>query len=101
MGEPKSPAPRNEPFVMRYKLVELFPPDLPDSPWLLRLMIIRDDLDHELRNVWLADDATVEDSWKSVYHIRRLAVSVHEAYPVHRPASGAELTDTADLACDV
>ncbi len=41
--------------IHRYqgKLVEFFPPEEADSPWLLRLMIIRDDLDFELRNLGL------------------------------------------------
>jgi hypothetical protein len=36
-------------IVVTGTLSDLFPPDHPETAWLLRLMIIRDDLDYELR----------------------------------------------------
>lgn len=61
------------------KLVEFFPPDDPDSPWLLRLMIIRDDLDFEVRNLGLDKDAGPEDAWRTTYFLRRISVTLLEA----------------------
>lgn len=61
------------------KLVEFFPPDDPDSPWLLRLMIIRDDLDFEVRNLGLKEDAGPEDAWRTTYFLRRISVTLLEA----------------------
>lgn len=69
------------PEVHEYKgkLVEFFPPDDPDSPWLLRLMIIRDDLDFEVRNLGLKEDAGPEDAWRTTYFLRRISVTLLEA----------------------
>jgi hypothetical protein len=64
---------------MRAKLIELFPPDHDDSPWLLRLMIIRDDLEYELRNLWLEKGASQDDVWRCSYFLRRITISLLEA----------------------
>lgn len=61
------------------KLVEFFPPDDADSPWLLRLMIIRDDLDFEVQNLGLEEDAGPEDAWRTTYFLRRISVTLLEA----------------------
>ncbi len=39
------------PFDVAAKWQAAFPPTHPDSGWLLRLMIARDDLEYELRNL--------------------------------------------------
>lgn len=49
------------------RMAELFPPGHPDSPWLIRLMIIRDDVEFEFRSLWLNPDATTDDCWRCTY----------------------------------
>ena len=60
-------------------LRRLFPAEHPASVWLLRLMIIRDDLEYELRNLSLKPDDGAEEVWRCVYFLRRIAISISEA----------------------
>jgi hypothetical protein len=64
-------------FRINAKLGDLFPADDPDSSWLLRLAILRDDFEWEV--VPKGDrpgDAT--EVWLSVYSWRKLAITVGE-----------------------
>jgi hypothetical protein len=63
-------------------LAKLFPPDHPDSPWLFRLAIIRDDIEWELRNLPLRREDGPEQVWRCTYFLRRLSVSILEARDV-------------------
>lgn len=86
-------------------LDKLFPPDDPDTLWLLRLAILRDDLTHEVEHLGLTSDAAVKDFWRSTYAIRRLSLIVGEVNNVFvnlvlkqhlhklRPRSGDEFAD--------
>lgn len=71
-------------------LSDLFPVDHPATPWLLRLMIIRDDVDFEFRNLWLDKNAGPEESWRCTYFIRRMTVSLMEALAVLACEGGKE-----------
>jgi hypothetical protein len=70
------------------KLAEFFPPDDPHTSWLFRLMVIRDDLAFETENLmWVEDEKhgdRKEDraTWKTSYFIRRLSVSLLEAWNI-------------------
>jgi hypothetical protein len=59
------------------KLNEFFPPDHPNTPWLLRLMVIRDDVHFELSSI--QEHIESAQSWKVVYYLRRISVSLLEA----------------------
>jgi hypothetical protein len=69
----------DEKIIVKGKFVELFPPEHPATPWLIRLMIVRDDLDYEFRNILLDDDATTQDVWRCTYFLRRMSISLLEA----------------------
>jgi hypothetical protein len=69
----------NEPLSVSGRLADLFPPDHPDSPWLLRLLILRDDIWYEIINLPLGADSTSDDVWRCSYFLRRLSVSILEA----------------------
>jgi hypothetical protein len=55
-----------------------FPPEDEHSPWLIRLMILRDDLNFEAANLPIRGD-TIEDTWKCCYFLRRMSVTLWEA----------------------
>ncbi len=67
---------------LKGKLSALFPPEHPATPCLVRLMILRDDLEYDLRHVWIKRDDGPEELWRCVYSLRRLAVSILEAQSV-------------------
>jgi len=71
-------APRFITQTIQGKLSEFFPPNHPNTPWLLRLMAIRDDIHFELFSIkeHLESDA---QSWKVMYYLRRISVSLLEA----------------------
>jgi len=60
------------------KLNEFFPPDHPNTPWLLRLMFIRDDVHFEFKSIH-NDTEGVDDIWLRSYFLRRISVSLLEA----------------------
>ena len=64
------------------RLALFFPPDDPESPWMLRLMIIRDDLNFELNGTRLGPSDRVDEVWRSTYFIRRISVTLLEAASV-------------------
>lgn len=75
---------RDEPTPLIFRseslrLVDLCPPNHPDAPWLLRLIIIRDDIEFEFGMLWLGDDDGTHEVWRHVYALRRLSVSILEA----------------------
>lgn len=61
------------------KLIDLFPPQHPDTPWLFPLMVIRDDLNHENEGIWLDEGASDDEAWSTNYHLRRITLSLLEA----------------------
>jgi hypothetical protein len=61
------------------KFSEFFPPDDPDSTWLFRLMILRDDVHHNRAKLRVKDDAGAEEVWELTYCLRMLSVSLVEA----------------------
>ena len=63
---------------IRRRLQEFFPPDDPESAWLLRLMIIRDDLKFEVENLGLPEDADAQRAWQTVYFLRRMTITLTE-----------------------
>jgi len=63
---------------------QLFPADNPLSPLMLRLMIIRDDLDFEMNGIMLRDEDGLERVWQNTYFMRRISSSVCEAQNVLR-----------------
>lgn len=71
--------PTDKTIKVTAKLVELFPESVSESPWLLRLMVIRDDVEYELRNLALKPDDGAEEIWRCTYFIRRLSTSLMEA----------------------
>jgi hypothetical protein len=60
------------------KLNEFFPPDHPNSPWLLRLMLIRDDVHFEWSSIH-KEAAGVDENWRLTYFLRRISISLLEA----------------------
>lgn len=69
----------NETQRIRRRLQEFFPSDDPESAWLLRLMIIRDDLKFEVENLGLPADADGQRVWQTVYFLRRITITLTEA----------------------
>ena len=69
----------NDTISVKGRLADLFPPDNPATPWLIRLMIIRDDLQYEFQSLLLATDASKVDVWLYSYFLRRMSVSFMEA----------------------
>jgi hypothetical protein len=60
------------------RLGDVLPFDDPNSPWLYRLMLLRDDIDLEVRSLALeASDEPIK-AWRTVYFLRRLSVSIDE-----------------------
>ena len=53
----------NDTISVKGRLADLFPPDNPATPWLVRLVIIRDDLQYEFQSLLLATDASKVDVW--------------------------------------
>jgi hypothetical protein len=51
---------------------------------MLRLMIIRDDLDFEVNGLVLRDEDDIERVWQNTYFLRRISSSVCEAQNVLR-----------------
>jgi hypothetical protein len=72
------------------RMAELFPLDNPATPWLIRLMIIRDDLQYEFQNLLLATDASKVDIWLYSYFLRRMSISLMEARSVLSCEAGKE-----------
>ncbi|MDX2021953.1 MAG: hypothetical protein SF187_17070 [Deltaproteobacteria bacterium] len=60
-------------------MLKMFPPEHPDTPWLLRLMIIRDDIGFEMPGIFLPKEPTIDDFWKLSYFQRRVVNSLYEA----------------------
>jgi hypothetical protein len=60
------------------KLNEFFPTDHPNSPWLLRLMLIRDDVHFEFASIH-KDAKGVDDTWLRSYFLRRISVAPRRA----------------------
>src|SRR5260221_7424446 len=60
-------------------LPQFFPPDDPDSYWLLRLAIIRDDLRYELHSLGLNLTDGLEEVWRTSYFLRRISITLLEA----------------------
>lgn len=54
------------------------------TPLMLRLMIIRDDLDFEIQGIMLRDEDDLERVWQYTYFMRRISSSVAEAQNVLR-----------------
>ena len=62
---------------VKAKLQEFFPPTDDNSPWLLRLAIIRDDVHFEFSNTHRKLEG--QDDWLLTYNLRRLTASLMEA----------------------
>ena len=75
------------------KLSELFPPDHPDTPWLLRLAILRDDLSHELHQLPLKQDDPPSAVWRCAYTLRKIGITIDETTSIFRNEIGPRLSD--------
>jgi hypothetical protein len=71
-------------------MADLFPVDNPATPWLIRLMIIRDDLQYEFQNMLRATDEGNRDLWLYSYFLRRICISLWEARSVLTTEAGKE-----------
>ncbi len=67
------------PLPVQRHLQAFFPPDDPESPWLLRLMILRDDLRYEIEHLGLQPESDSDAVWRMTYALRRATVSLLEA----------------------
>jgi hypothetical protein len=78
-------------FKMKAKLADLFPPDDPNSSWLLRLAVLRDDFTYEVNRTFETERTSTyevkmmavrEDDptgvWCRVYGLRKLAITIRE-----------------------
>ena len=64
---------------LKRKLREFFPRNHRDTPWLVRLVILRDDIHHErLRLIEPLTGSAHERVWKRVYMMRKVSISVVE-----------------------
>src|SRR5580698_4392690 len=64
-------------FTIKAKLGDLFPADDPNSPWLLRLAILRDDFEYEI--VPKGDrEGDLSGVWMSFYWWRKRAITIGE-----------------------
>jgi hypothetical protein len=64
-------------FTIKATLAELFPPDDLNSSWLLRLAVLRDDLEHELKPKTAVDDEA-QGTWLEIYRLRKLSITLGE-----------------------
>ncbi|SRR5229473_2449172 len=71
----ETPLPPDLPMT---RLGDLLPHGAPASPWLYRLLLLRDDLDFELRSLAMDKDAEPIRAWENVYFLRRISVSIAE-----------------------
>jgi len=70
---------RSEPiFTFRKKLSEFFPPDHPDSTWLLRLTVLRDDFAYEVERLGLKRDDPPGEVWRCAYTLRKIGITIRE-----------------------
>jgi hypothetical protein len=67
---------------------QLFPEDNQLSPLMLRLMIIRDDLDFEIQGIVLRDEDDAERVWQHTYFLRSVRSANGQARP-RSPRNGA------------
>ena len=70
------------PYVVPARLQEFFPVDHPASPWLLRLMMIRDDLEFEFRSLRSNPGDGTEEVGRRSYFLRRIPTSIFEAHGI-------------------
>lgn len=59
-------------------LSRIFPPDDPDSPWLIRLAILRDDFSYELSQIGLKPDDPPDAVWRCSYMLRKVGITIGE-----------------------
>lgn len=86
------------PYEVHARMQELFPVDHPASAWLLRLMVIRDDLEFEYRSLGLKPDDGTEEVWRCSYFLRRIATSIFEARGILEQDVGKASARPADEA---
>src|SRR6059058_4628511 len=85
-------------LYFKAKLRELFPPEHPDTSWLLRLAILRDDVAHERRCIAGTEGAAVDSAWRSLYAVRRVSISIGEVDAILNWYKARERLKRADLA---
>ncbi len=78
---PELPLP---PDLPHSRLGDLLPADDPNSQWMFRLWILRDDIDFEVRGLALEPDGAPIRIWDNFYFLRRLAVSISEVRNIWR-----------------
>jgi hypothetical protein len=59
-------------------LAALFPADHPDSEWLFRLMVLRQDIAYEFEQLGLAEADGPQAVWRCSYFVRKISVSLDE-----------------------
>ncbi len=70
---------------VKARVGDLFPANDERSPWMFRLAVLRDDVDYEVKTLFsLRHDSSTADSWRTVYHLRRLTVTILEARDIFR-----------------
>jgi hypothetical protein len=68
-------------LTYKRKLSELFPPDDPTSSWMLRLAILRDDLEHEYAEMGPPvhpNEPSMREVWRTMYSARKICVTLEE-----------------------
>ncbi len=80
--DPKKPSDEDL-LRLKRKLREFFPTDHPETPWLVRLLILRDDIHEErLRLIEPLTGPAHERVWSRVYVMRKVSVSVGEVHDI-------------------
>jgi hypothetical protein len=65
------------------RMVDLFPPSDPRSPWMYRLAVLRDDVAHDATQLSMKDDDGPTEAWRCVFAIRHLAIVIEEARGIY------------------
>lgn len=74
-------------------LSRIFPPDDPDSPWLIRLAILRDDFSYELSQIGLKPDDPPDAVWRSTYMLRKIGITIGEVTSIFRSEVARRVPD--------
>jgi len=77
--------PEEDLLRLKRPLRELFPPYNSETPWLVRLLILRDDIHEErTRLIEPVDGLPYEKVWKRVYVMRKVSISVGEVHDIFK-----------------
>jgi hypothetical protein len=65
-------------FTLRARLDQFFPPEHPDTPWLVRLAVLRDDASYEGERLGLKPEDSPDEVWRCAYTLRKLTITIGE-----------------------